>query len=99
MSRMTLLSTRVSLTSAARQLHDFLSRNPAGATAAHVLDQGAAPIAIARSGRPLDPDGVPIQLEFDLGIWQEPELSSYRQRNRDLAFTGDTQVILPQVRV
>src|SRR5262245_25888787 len=94
---MTLLSTRVSPTSTPGQLHDFFSRDSARATPPHVLDQGAP--ALARRGGPLDPDGVPIQLEFNLGIRQKTELPSYRKRNGDLAFAGDSQVLLLLVRV
>jgi hypothetical protein len=96
---MTLLSTRVSLTSAPGQLHDFFSGDSARATPPHMLDQGAAAIAHARRDGALDPDSVPIQFEFNLGIGQQTELPSYRERNCDLAFAGDSQVVLLLVRV
>ena len=96
---MTLLSTSVSLTSAPGQLHDFFSRDSSRATPPHMLDQGTPSIALARRGGSLDPDGVPIQLEFNLGIRQKAELPSYRERNCDLAFAGDSQVVLLLVRV
>src|SRR5262245_48325018 len=98
-SRMTLLSTRVSLTSAPGQLHDFFSGDSARATPLHMFDQGATAIALARRSGPLDPDGIPIQFEFDLRIRQKTELPSYRERNCDLAFAGDSQVLLLLVRV
>lgn len=96
---MTLLSTSVSLTSAPRQFHDFLGRDSASATPAHVLDQGATAIVLARGGGPFDAHGVSIQLEFDLGIWQEAKLPPQGQWNRDLAFARYPQVLLLPVRV
>jgi hypothetical protein len=94
-----LLSTRVSLTSVPGQFHDFFSGDSARAAPAHMLDQGVSALALARRGGPLDPDGVPIQLEFNLGIGQKAELPSYRERNGDLAFARDSQVVLLLVRV
>src|SRR6187200_2200244 len=87
-SRMTLLSTSVALTSASGELHDLVGGDAAGSTAAHVIDERPAAVVAPRNGGLFHPDGITIELEFHLGVRQQPERLTDGERNRDLSFAG-----------
>src|SRR4030095_4142210 len=72
-SRMTLLSTRVPVKSASRQLHDLVGRDAPGASAAHVLNERASAIHRLWRGSFLHAHGTPVDLELDLGIGEKAQ--------------------------
>src|SRR6188472_1617937 len=88
-SRMTLLSTRVPVTSASRQLHDLVGRDAPGAFTAHVLDERAAAVRSLGSGRLLHPYRIAVDLELDFGIRQQAEFLPNVHRDGDLSLARD----------
>src|SRR6187399_2026353 len=70
-SRMTLLSTRVPVTSASCQLHDLVGRDAPGASAAHVRNERVAAVWPAGSGRLFHSHRVAVNLELDFSIRQQ----------------------------
>src|SRR5215204_4537153 len=70
-SRMTLLSTSVVISLAACERHDLLGGQAGRGGAAHAADERIA-ARRAAACRP-DTNGIPVDLELDLRLRQEPE--------------------------
>src|SRR6185436_19509769 len=88
-SRMTLLSTRVPVTSASRQFHNLVGRDAPRALTAHVLDERAAAVRSLGSGCLLHPHRIAVDLEYDIGVREQAQFLPNVHRDRDLSLARD----------